>query len=125
MYELIKKDAKFEMTTKHRVCFQSLKDKLADIPNLAPYDVRKPLQLTTTPVQWAMGISGVLSQDGRPVAFASRKLTKAEMNYCPMERETQHFYLFFAGQHFTWITDHKPLETLLGPKSSISKIAAQ
>ena len=25
MYELIKKDAKFEMTAKHRVCFQSLK----------------------------------------------------------------------------------------------------
>ena len=130
LYDLLRNDVDFEWTNHHEECFQALKKKVSNIPSLAPYDLNKPVTLTTDAS--AIGISGILSQGGRPVAFASRKLSQAEMKYAPIEREmlaffwavTKRFKQFLAGRKFTWITDHKPLESLLGPKSTLSKIAA-
>jgi hypothetical protein len=34
-----------------------------------------------------LGVSGVLMQQGHPIAFESRKLTPAERNYSPTELE--------------------------------------
>jgi hypothetical protein len=34
-----------------------------------------------------LGVSGVLMQNGHPIAFESRKLTPAEKNYSPTELE--------------------------------------
>ena len=78
------------------------------------------------------GLGAVLSQCGRPIAFASKKLTQTQQNYSVLEKEamaffwavTEKFSLYLKGRHFVWQTDHKPLETLLHPEASLSKIAS-
>jgi len=62
------------------------------------------------------GIAGVLVQEGRMVAVASRVLKAAERNYHPVEFEmlavanAMHvFSHYLRGRHFTLYTDHKPL----------------
>ena len=76
------------------------------------------------------GLGAVLSQCGRLIAFASKKLTQTQQNYSVLEKEamaffwavTEKFSLYLKGRHFVWQTDHKPLETLLHPEASLSKI---
>lgn len=62
-------------------------------------------------------IGAVLSNtDGRPVAYASRSLNKAERNYPTIEKEllaivwaVKHFRPYLYGRSFKILTDHKPL----------------
>ena len=66
----------------------------------------------------------------RPIAFASRTLSKAETNYGQLEKEAlalvygvkKHKYLY--GRQFTMVTDHKPLLSILNAKSAVPSIAA-
>ena len=61
---------------------------------------------------------------------ASRTLSSSEQNYAQLEREALalvfgvkklHPYLF--GRDFQLLTDHKPLTTILGPKTGIPSLA--
>ena len=76
------------------------------------------------PAQWDWGAT--LLQDGRPVASASRSLTKSEKNYLALELEC--LAIVFACQKFDQYiyskpvrveTDHKPLE-VIAKKSILS-----
>jgi len=70
------------------------------------------------------GLGAILSQvDDKGkyyvIAYASRKLAKHEQNYTPFLLEMQaalwamdHFHVYLKGNHFTLMTDHKPMETL-------------
>lgn len=65
------------------------------------------------------------------MAFASRKLHAAEMNYSVIDREAlaimygvNKFFLYLAGNQFTVRTDHKPLLSLFHPQKGIPTIAA-
>ena len=70
------------------------------------------------------GLGAILTQvdenkQHRVIAYASRKLAKHEKNYTPFLLEMQaalwamdHFHVYLKGQHFTLMTDHKPLETM-------------
>lgn len=59
-------------------------------------------------------------QEGRPIAFPSRTLSKSEVKYAQIEKELLaitfacdrfHFYLY--AREFTVESDHKPLESLI------------
>ena len=69
-----------------------------------------------------------LDDGENPVAFASRRLTKAESNYSQIEKEglTIVFgvknYLF--GRCFNSITDHKSLLSILSAKPEVPSVAA-
>ena len=82
------------------------------------------------------GVGAVLSHvfpNGieRPIAFASRTLTKAEEGYSQLEKEAlslifgvKRFHQYLYGHTFPLITDHKPLTTILGPHTGITTLAA-
>lgn len=62
------------------------------------------------------GLGCVLLQQGHPVSFASRSLTKSEKRYAHNEKELlaicfafEKFHYFFYGKIVNVQTDHKPL----------------
>ena len=93
-----------------------------------------PLKLHTDASQYGVGavISHVLpSGEERPIAYALRTLTKSKRNYAQIEKEAlsiilgiKKFHQYLYGRKFLLVTDHKPLTTLLGPKSGIPTLAA-
>jgi hypothetical protein len=62
-----------------------------------------------------LGVSGVLMQNGHPIAFESRKLIPAERNYSPTELEmlavvycVKKWCCYIEGRDVSVFTDHKP-----------------
>ena len=82
------------------------------------------------------GLGAVISHempDGtlRPIAYASRTLSKLERNYAQIEKEAlalvfgvKKFHDFLYARPFTLVTDHKPLLAILGPKKGVPTLAA-
>lgn len=72
-------------------------------------------------------------EDGleRPIAFASRSLVPAEKRYVHVEREAlaimfgvTKYQQYLLGQHFTILSDHKPLMYLLGETQAVPQMAS-
>jgi hypothetical protein len=115
--QLIRKDVQFKWESCQQTAFEKLKETLCSEQVLAYPDFNSRFILTTDASMVA--VAAILSQvqDGveRPIAFASRKMNKAEQNYCVSEAEmlaviwaTKQFrYLF--GKRFTVRTDHSTL----------------
>ena len=66
------------------------------------------------------GLGAVCLQDGSPVAYASRVMTKTESRYAQIEKELlaavfacTKFYDFTYGNKVVIETDHKPLITIV------------
>ena len=114
--------------TKEEEAFEQIKKLLTNAPVMAYFakDAKTRLVTDASPV----GLGAVLEQqqeDGsyRPVYYASRKLSNVEKRYSQFEREAlavrwacQKFYLYLYGIEFELRTDHKPLVTVLGVKST-------
>lgn len=84
------KYAPFAWTSDCEDAFQRIKQLLISAPTLAHYDPDKPTWVETDASNFV--VAGVLSQKDslgalRPVAYYSRKLKGAELNYCIYDRE--------------------------------------
>ena len=118
---LLKKNVPFVWSEVSQRAFDKLKNVLCSKPILQYPDFTKPFIITTDASNYALG--AILSQGpvGKdlPIAFASRTLSQAEVNYNTTEKEllaiifaVKHFRPYVYGQKFTLITDHRSLTWL-------------
>ena len=127
------KEHSYKWNKKCEEAFIKIKEILASEKVLVTYDPKLPLILETdaSPV----GISAILSHsfpDGdRPIAYASRTLTKTEQNYSQLDREAlgifwgaKKFYQYLYGREFTFVTDNKPLQQILFPDKELPAYTA-
>jgi hypothetical protein len=128
IYELLKKETKFEWTKERQETFNELKTRLTQAPILRRPDWNLEFILQTDAS--AIGLGAVLAQkkDGHEyvISYASRGTRGAEQNYesCKLEClavvwAVDKFHYYLAGKHFTIQTDHSALAWLfhtLNPK---------
>ena len=89
----------------------------------------KEATVTTGTSEKAIG--GIISQEGHPVIYISRKLSQAEQNYSIIEREAfaivfvvTRLKQFLLGRKFTLQTDHKSFKYLFAPDEETPKTAS-
>ena len=130
LYQLLKKNAKWKWTEKCQAAVNKVKSMITLDLVLMNHDPAFPLILACDAS--AYDLSADLSHklpDGseRPVAFASRTLNSAEVNYSQIDKEAtsivwgvKKFNTYLYGNDFTLITDHKLLIFIFNPKKAPS-----
>lgn len=119
---LLQKQKKFYWSSRCESAFTQLKNEISSDRVLTPFSPDLPLSVAcdASPT----GVAGVLSHTingiEKPIAFASRALTKTEMNYSQLDREAlsivfalKKFYYYIYGRKFTLYTDNRPLTHIL------------
>jgi hypothetical protein len=102
----------------------ALKDALIQAPILSLPDLRKPFQVICDASDF--GVGAVLLQEGRVIAYYSKKLNSAERNYSATERELlavvyalTEWRCYVMGKQVTVTTDHK-CNTFLQQQAGLS-----
>ena len=123
MNQLLHKQAEWAWGDKQKQAFQLSKQLLLFSQTLAHFDPKLDIVLACDASAYGIGV--VLSHrlaDGKekPVGFPSRTLSTTEKNYSQIEKEglacvfgVNRFRSYLYGHHFSLITDHKPLQSLL------------
>ena len=118
----------FRWDKEEQNAFEHIKNELRANPRVQPYNLTKEATVTTDASEKAIG--GVLSHEGHPVIYESRKLSQAELNYSNIEREALAIVFvvtrlkqFLLGRRFTLQTDHKPLKYLFRRRNSENSIS--
>ena len=121
LYDLTKKRAKFQWTEECDVAFQTLKTVLTSAPVVGMPNDSDLFTLDTDASDESIGAVLSQCQNGREVviAYASRRLSKSEKNYCVTRRELlavvaflKHFRHYLLGRKFVIRTDHAALTWL-------------
>ena len=131
---MLRDNVDWKWSDREQKAFDTLKEKLSDAPVLTHFSEKLPLKLDTDASNYGIGavISHIYpSGEERPIAYASRTLNKSERNYPQIEKEAlsivfgvRKFHQYLYGRKFILVTDHKPLVSLLGPKTGIPTLAA-
>jgi hypothetical protein len=108
---LTRKANAWNWTGRCQNAFELLKQKLIEAPFVHTHHERLPYEVVTDASDLNLGT--VLLQEGHPVAFKSRKLNSAELNYNVTEKEmlaVVHAFrvwrCYLEGADFTVYTDH-------------------
>ncbi|MCO5548937.1 hypothetical protein L7F22_002401 [Adiantum nelumboides] len=112
---LLKKGMRIDWKAEHEASFSELKGYLVSFPILKLPDFSKEFEVVTDAS--GLALRGVLTQEGRPVAYTSRKLRDHERNYPTHDLELlavihtlklwRHYLL---SRKFQLVTDHKSLK---------------
>lgn len=131
---LLRKNEKYKWSRDCETVFQNLKKEIASKKILTPFDVNLPLTLATDASPTGLGaVISHIMKDGseRPIAFASRSLTKSEANYSQIDKEAtaivwalKKFFQYCYGRKFTLITDNKPLTRIFHPNKDLPATSA-
>ena len=100
---------------------------------LVHYDVNLPITLQCDASPYAVGavLSHIIDDDECPAVFAFRTLSGSECKYSQLESEApvlsygmKHFHQYIYGHKLMLVTNHKPLMTILKPKTGVPTMAA-
>ena len=129
------KDLEWHWTEHQDQAFQRIRQLVTKAPVLKYYEPTEELTLQSDASQ--TGLGAVLTQNGQPLAFASRALSDTETRYAQIEKELlsvvfglEKFHQYTDGRKVTVQTDHKPLkeasphgpETTPTPATTIASI---
>lgn len=130
---LLRQNCQWKWDATCESAFRQLRTEIASDRVLIPYDPHLPILLAcdASPT----GIAGVLSHiiEGveRPISFASRSLTRAEMNYSQLDREAlaiifavDKFFMYVYGRKFKLITDNRPLNWIFHHNTKMPTMTA-
>ena len=128
---LLEKDVEFQWNNVQEDCFNALKELVTNAPVLQYYDVSKPIVLSVDASSFALG--ACLFQEGRPVAYAGKSLTKTQVNYAQIEKEllaivfgAERFHTYVYGRDKILVeSDHKPLEAIFRKPLSSAPLRLQ
>ena len=115
--ELLKKDADFIWNHTYDTAFEQIKEAIVSDTTLRYFDPSLPVTIQVDASQ--VGLGAALLQNGKPIAFASKALTKTECRYANIEREmiaavfrAERFHTYVYGWSFMIESDHKLLESI-------------
>ena len=135
LHKLLRKEKQWKWGKCQQEAFQAAKDLLQSSHLLVHYDPEKELVVSCDASPYGIGaVLAHVMEDGseKPVAYASRTLSKAERGYSQLDKEelamlfaVKKFHQFLYGRHFKIYTDHKPLLGLLSPEKATPIIASR
>lgn len=124
--QLTKQQHKFVWNREQQLAFEELKRHMLNPMTLGYFDVDDRTQLIAdaSPVGLGAVLIQINKHGPRVISYASRSLSDVEKRYAQIEKEAlalvwavERFHYYLYGRSFDLITDHKPLETIFGPKS--------
>jgi hypothetical protein len=125
--ECTKKGA-FLWTTAAAKAFHNIKQLLTEAPILHFPNFKLPFEVACDASH--VGIGGVISQQGHPIAFFSEKLNEAKSRYSTYELElytmvqsVKHWHHYLIHTEFVLFTDHDSLRHIKSQKKLNSKHA--
>ena len=127
--KLTRKNQKFDFGPEQRKAFKSLKEAMSNTQTLGFYDMNAKTKIITdaSPVGLGAVLIQVKNNTPRVVYYASRSLSDVERRYSQTEKEAlaivwavERFHPYIYGIDFDLLTDHKPLQTIYGPRSKPS-----
>lgn len=124
---LLKKNVLWHWTNAQTEALNKLIELVSSAPTLRNFDPKLPVEIECDSSQ--SGLGACLMQRGQPVAFASRSLNSAEVNYPQIEKEMlgilfacNKFHNYIYGYKTNVFTDHKPLVSIF--QKTISKVVS-
>lgn len=134
LYQLLQKNTKFTWSKECQNAFESLKKEICSEKVLTPFQVELPVILATdaSPTGYGAVLSHIMP-DGkeRPVAFASKSLSKTEKRYSQLDKEAaaliwglKKFFQYCYGRKITLIIDNQPLSRILHPEKQLPNTTA-
>ena len=134
LYDLLQSAKTWSWGDSQEQAFCKAKELLSSSPLLTHYDPERPLVLSCDASPY--GVGAVLSHcmedlSEQPIGYASRTLSPAERKYAQLDKEAlsivfgmKHFHQYLYGRKFTILSDHKPLQYLLGETRGIPAMAS-
>ena len=124
--QLLEKERRWKWTSECEQAFLKAKELIASEEVLAHYDPQLPIKLEWDASPYGFGAVYKSQVTERPIAYASRSLTKTEKHYSQIDKEAlalvwgvKKSHNYIIARHFTLRTDHKPLTAIFSPTKAI------
>ncbi|XP_056118298.1 uncharacterized protein K02A2.6-like [Rhinichthys klamathensis goyatoka] len=134
LYRLLHHDCQWKWGGEQEAAFTKGKNLLQSASVLVHFDPEKELTVSCDASPYGIGavLSHIMEEGSeKPIAFASRTLTKAEKGYSQLDKEglavvfaVKRFHQYLYGRSFTVFTDHKPLMSLFSEHKSVPSMAS-